>query len=114
MDQTFKKNSESRKPLREFYYIQMEKYARVAISEGIRIADEIHVTIESEIYRALNLHYNRNQQLEALISNTLVMFVRLCSHNSSLQAIKLYSCQMDQPVPEFFKSPNWMDQLADG
>lgn len=42
----------------------MEKYARVAISEGIRIADEIHVTIESEIYRALNLHYNRNQQLE--------------------------------------------------
>ncbi|KAA3678145.1 uncharacterized protein DEA37_0004024 [Paragonimus westermani] len=50
--------------LNEFYYIQMEKYARVAISEGVRSADEIHVTTDSEIYRSLNLHYNRNQQLE--------------------------------------------------
>ncbi|KAA3678146.1 uncharacterized protein DEA37_0004025 [Paragonimus westermani] len=22
--------------------------------------------------------------------------------------------RMDQPVPEFFKNPNWMEQLADG
>lgn len=42
----------------------MEKYARVAISEGIRSACDISVTAGSELYRALALHYNRNQQIE--------------------------------------------------
>lgn len=52
---------------REFYYIQMEKYARQSLSEGIKNADDISVTFESEIIRALNLHYNRNNHLEVLI-----------------------------------------------
>nr|CAH8875448.1 unnamed protein product [Trichobilharzia regenti] len=110
---------------REFYYIQMEKYARVAISEGIRTAEEIHVTTESEIYRALNLHYNRNQQLEVpdhfriVVEATLrEFFVALYTGKDSEQSWKkpIYKviARMDQPVPEFFKSPNWMDQLADG
>uniref|UniRef100_A0A3Q0KRG2 Prospero-like protein n=1 Tax=Schistosoma mansoni TaxID=6183 RepID=A0A3Q0KRG2_SCHMA len=110
---------------REFYYIQMEKYARVAISEGIRIADEIHVTIESEIYRALNLHYNRNQQLEVpdhfriVVEATLREFFNALytgkdSEQSWKKPIYKVIARMDQPVPEFFKSPNWMDQLADG
>ncbi|CAH8563821.1 unnamed protein product [Schistosoma turkestanicum] len=110
---------------REFYYIQMEKYARVAISEGIRMADEIHVTIESEIYRALNLHYNRNQQLEVpdhfriVVEATLREFFNALytgkdSEQSWKKPIYKVIARMDQPVPEFFKSPNWMDQLADG
>lgn len=49
---------------REFYYIQMEKYARQHLSEGLKNADDIVVTFESEIIRALNLHYNRNNHLE--------------------------------------------------
>ncbi|VDP27903.1 unnamed protein product [Schistosoma mattheei] len=103
----------------------MEKYARVAISEGIRIADEIHVTIESEIYRALNLHYNRNQQLEVpdhfriVVEATLREFFNALytgkdSEQSWKKPIYKVIARMDQPVPEFFKSPNWMDQLADG
>ena len=49
---------------REFYYIQMEKYARQAISEGIRNADEIRVSHDSELLRVLNLHYNRNNHID--------------------------------------------------
>ena len=44
----------------------MEKYARQHIAEGIRNAEELHVDIDSEIYRALNSHYNRNNQLEVI------------------------------------------------
>ena len=49
---------------REFYYIQMEKYARQAIAEGCKSIDDLVVTNESELYRVLNLHYNRNNQIE--------------------------------------------------
>ncbi len=49
---------------REFFYIQMEKYARQHLAEGIQHADELHVDMDSEIFRALNSHYNRNNQLE--------------------------------------------------
>ncbi|GAA52682.1 homeobox protein prospero [Clonorchis sinensis] len=110
---------------REFYYIQMEKFARVAISEGVRTADEIHVTTDSELYRALNLHYNRNQQLEVpdhfriVVEATLREFFNaLMTGKDTEQSWKkpIYKiiARMDQPVPEFFKNPNWMEQLADG
>ncbi|TGZ47970.1 hypothetical protein CRM22_010997 [Opisthorchis felineus] len=110
---------------REFYYIQMEKFARVAISEGVRTADEIHVTTDSELYRALNLHYNRNQQLEVpdhfriVVEATLREFFKaLMTGKDTEQSWKkpIYKiiARMDQPVPEFFKNPNWMEQLADG
>lgn len=42
----------------------MEKYARQAVSEGIKNAEDIHVSADSEIYRVLNLHYNRNNHIE--------------------------------------------------
>ena len=42
----------------------MEKYARQHLAEGIQHADELHVDMDSEIFRALNSHYNRNNQLE--------------------------------------------------
>ena len=57
---------------REFYYIQMEKYARQALSEGIKNSEDIHVSVDSELYRVLNLHYNRNNHIEVSIS-TLFM-----------------------------------------
>jgi hypothetical protein len=38
----------------------MEKFAKQAIAEGITDANEIFVTTESEIYKQLNQHYNRN------------------------------------------------------
>lgn len=42
----------------------MEKYARQAVTEGTKSADELHVSGDSEIYRVLNLHYNRNNHIE--------------------------------------------------
>jgi hypothetical protein len=42
----------------------MEKYARQAVSEGMKNIDDIHVSGDSEIYRVLNLHYNRNNHIE--------------------------------------------------
>lgn len=49
---------------REFYYIQMEKYARQAIAEGVKHAEDLVVSTDAELYRILNLHYNRNNQIE--------------------------------------------------
>jgi hypothetical protein len=40
--------------------MQMEKFAKQAIAEGLTNASEIKVTPESEIYKQLNQHYNRN------------------------------------------------------
>lgn len=42
----------------------MEKYARQAVSEGVKNSDDLHVLADSEIYRVLNLHYNRNNHIE--------------------------------------------------
>lgn len=42
----------------------MEKYARQALSEGIKNPEDIHVNMDSELYRVINLHYNRNNHIE--------------------------------------------------
>lgn len=49
---------------REFYYIQMEKYARQAVQEGVKTVEDLMVGNDSEIFRVLNLHYNRNNHIE--------------------------------------------------
>lgn len=52
---------------REFYYIQMEKYARQALAEGVKTAKDLLVTTDAELYRILVVHYNRNCQIEVNI-----------------------------------------------
>jgi prospero homeobox 1 len=49
---------------REFYYIQMEKYGRQLLADGLVNAEDIHITTDSELFRVLNLHYNRNNHIE--------------------------------------------------
>lgn len=49
---------------REFFYIQMEKYARQALAEGVKSVGDLVVTKDDELYRVLILHYNRNNQIE--------------------------------------------------
>merc|ERR1719245_947674 len=49
---------------REFYYIQMEKYARQCLSEGLKHPEDIQVNMDAELYRVINLHYNRNNHIE--------------------------------------------------
>ncbi|XP_053376320.1 prospero homeobox protein 1-like [Mercenaria mercenaria] len=109
---------------REFYYIQMEKYARQAIAEGCKHSDELTVTTESELYRVLNLHYNRNNQIEVpenfrlTVQATLREFFIAVAANKDTEPswkkpIYKVIARMDDSLPEYFKSPNWMDQLGD-
>lgn len=72
---------------REFYYIQMEKYARQAVSEGVKSADDLHVSGDSEIYRVLNLHYNRNNHIE------------VCRNQVRLSLIKLENKKNNKIIP---------------
>ncbi|XP_048107147.1 prospero homeobox protein 1-like isoform X2 [Alosa alosa] len=44
---------------REFYYIQMEKFARQAVAEGVGNTRDITMDRDSELFRALNTHYNK-------------------------------------------------------
>ncbi len=49
---------------REFFYIQIEKYARQYLAEGIRKVEDLVITTDSDLYRVLNLHYNRSNQID--------------------------------------------------
>ena len=42
----------------------MEKYARQCLSEGMKQPEDIQVNFDSEMYRVINLHYNRNNHIE--------------------------------------------------
>ena len=67
----------------------MEKYARQALSEGIKNAEDIHVSIDSELYRVLNLHYNRNNHIEVSLLNTVHSTLVYTFPSLSLSYIKL-------------------------
>lgn len=137
----------------------MEKYARQAISEGMKAAEDLHVAGDSELYRVLNLHYNRNNHIEVRIV-CIVRFIKLtlqyiidCSSSSTCpcgsrifiifqvppnfryvieqtlreffraiqggkdaeqswkKSIYKVISRLDDPVPEYFKSPNFLEQL---
>ncbi|XP_074654218.1 prospero homeobox protein 1-like [Tubulanus polymorphus] len=109
---------------REFYYIQMEKYARQAIAEGVKSAEDLIVTTDCELYRVLNLHYNRNNQIEvpdsfrSVVQSTLREFFRSIvagkdAEQSWKKSIYKVIARMDDPMPEFFKSANWMEQSGE-
>lgn len=51
----------------EFFYIQIEKYARQYLAEGVRKIEDLIITTDSDLYRVLNLHYNRSNQIEVRI-----------------------------------------------
>ena len=48
----------------EFFYIQIEKYARQYLAEGVRNIEDLLITTDSDLYRVLNLHYNRSNQID--------------------------------------------------
>jgi hypothetical protein len=50
----------------------MEKYARQHLAEGVQHANELHVDFDSEIFRTLNSHYNRNNQIEVCLHIIIV------------------------------------------
>ncbi|KAK7893486.1 hypothetical protein WMY93_022638 [Mugilogobius chulae] len=101
---------------REFYYIQMEKFARQAINEGVTSADELSVSRDAELFRALNMHYNKANDFEVPERFLEVAQVTLREFFNAIvagkdadpswkKAIYKVICKLDSEVPEVFKSP---------
>ncbi|KAM4633793.1 prospero homeobox protein 2-like [Polymixia lowei] len=100
---------------REFYYIQMEKYARHAIMEGLADVRDLSVGRESELFRALNMHYNKANDFQVpdrfleVAEITLREFYIAISMGkdgdpSWKKAIYKVICKMDSDVPDEFRS----------
>uniref|UniRef100_UPI003AAB73F9 prospero homeobox protein 2 n=1 Tax=Centroberyx gerrardi TaxID=166262 RepID=UPI003AAB73F9 len=100
---------------REFYYIQMEKFARQAIVDGISDVKEISVSRDSELFRALNMHYNKANDFQVpdrfleVAEITLHEFYNAIStakdsDPSWKKAIYKVICKLDSDVPEEFKT----------
>ncbi|VDP06641.1 unnamed protein product [Soboliphyme baturini] len=100
----------------------MEKYARQAIAEGVQSAEDVHVTCDSEVYKILNMHYNRNNHLQVPANFRRVVQATLREFFVSVQAgrdvepswkksIYKVIARMDDPIPDYFKSANFLAQL---
>ncbi|KAM3585225.1 uncharacterized protein V6R79_011047 [Siganus canaliculatus] len=107
---------------REFYYIQMEKFARQAINEGVTAAEELAVGRDAELFRALNMHYNKANDFEVPDRFLEVAQVTLREFFNAIvagkdadpswkKAIYKVICKLDSEVPEVFKSPNCLQEL---
>ncbi|XP_040888485.1 prospero homeobox protein 1a [Toxotes jaculatrix] len=107
---------------REFYYIQMEKFARQAINEGVTAAEELTVGRDAELFRALNMHYNKANDFEVPDRFLEVAQVTLREFFNAIvagkdadpswkKAIYKVICKLDSEVPEIFKSPNCLQEL---
>uniref|UniRef100_A0A665X365 Prospero homeobox protein 1-like n=1 Tax=Echeneis naucrates TaxID=173247 RepID=A0A665X365_ECHNA len=107
---------------REFYYIQMEKFARQAINEGVTAAEELSVGRDAELFRALNMHYNKANDFEVPDRFLEVAQVTLREFFNAIvagkdadpswkKAIYKVICKLDSEVPEVFKSPNCLQEL---
>ncbi|KAM4853126.1 prospero homeobox protein 2 [Thomomys bottae] len=107
---------------REFYYIQMEKSARQAISDGVTNPKMLVLLRDSELFRALNMHYNKGNDLEVpdcfleVASLTLQEFFRAVvagkdSDPSWKKPIYKIISKLDSNIPEIFKSPSYPQEL---
>uniref|UniRef100_UPI00398F0260 prospero homeobox protein 2 n=1 Tax=Pristiophorus japonicus TaxID=55135 RepID=UPI00398F0260 len=110
---------------REFYYIQMEKFARQAVNDGTTDANDLKVTRDSDLYRALNVHYNKANDFQIprkfleVAEVTLREFFNAVysgkdSDPSWKKSIYKVICKLDSEVPEAFSSMgNLQDILYD-
>ncbi|XP_034533897.1 prospero homeobox protein 1a [Notolabrus celidotus] len=107
---------------REFYYIQMEKFARQSINEGVTASEELSVSRDAELFRALNMHYNKANDFEVPERFLEVAQVTLREFFNAIvagkdadpswkKAIYKVICKLDSEVPEVFKSPNCLQEL---
>ncbi|XP_071789307.1 prospero homeobox protein 1-like isoform X2 [Asterias amurensis] len=107
---------------REFYYIQMEKFARQAMSDGVDKKEDLLVIRDMELFRTLNMHYNKSNEFQVPES---FMSVSTSTLREFFEAIKLgkdsepswkktiYKVigKMDEPLPDLFKSSNCLEEL---
>lgn len=109
---------------REFFYIQMERFARQAVKEALTLDGGAHghrehslrVDHSTELYRVLNMHYNKSNVYQVPSG-----FIRVCevalrefyaaiwtgrdSDPSWKKIIYKMVCKLDGPVPDAFLLP---------
>ncbi|KAM9390560.1 prospero homeobox protein 1-like [Salvelinus alpinus] len=100
----------------------MEKFARQAINDGVTGVEEMSVSRDCELYRALNMHYNKANDFEVperfleVAQITLREFFNAIVAGKDVdpswkKAIYKVICKLDSDVPEVFKSPNCLQEL---
>ncbi|XP_053717026.1 prospero homeobox 3 [Synchiropus splendidus] len=109
---------------REFFYIQMERFARQAVREALnrdgapRLArdSQLRVNRDSELYRILNMHYNKSNIYQVPDRFMEVAEVALREFYSAIwtgrdsdpcwkKGIYKIICKLDSPVPDTFRLP---------
>ncbi|XP_009317760.1 PREDICTED: prospero homeobox protein 2 [Pygoscelis adeliae] len=107
---------------REFYYIQVEKFARQALLEGVVDASTLRVSRDSELFRALNMHYNKGNDFEVPGRLLEVASLTLREFFSAVRAGKdadpswkkpIYKIisKLDSDIPEGFKAAGCSQEL---
>ncbi|NXV92522.1 PROX2 protein, partial [Calonectris borealis] len=107
---------------REFYYIQVEKFARQALLEGVVDAGSLQVSRDSELFRALNMHYNKGNDFEVPGQFLEVASLTLREFFSAVRAGKdadpswkkpIYKIisKLDSDIPEGFKAAGCSQEL---
>ena len=100
----------------------MEKYGRQLLAEGVVNADDIHIAADAELFRVLNLHYNRNNHIDVpaqfvqVVTQTMREFFKAIqagkdSEPSWKKAIYKIIARLDEQVPEYFRTPNFLEHL---
>ncbi|XP_010134102.1 PREDICTED: prospero homeobox protein 2 [Buceros rhinoceros silvestris] len=107
---------------REFYYIQVEKFARQALLEGVVDARTLWVSRDSELFHALNVHYNKGNDFEVPGQFLEVASLTLQEFFSALRAGKdadpswkkpIYKIisKLDSDIPEGFKATGCSQEM---
>ncbi|KAJ8281871.1 hypothetical protein COCON_G00043900 [Conger conger] len=112
---------------REFFYIQMERFARQAVREGIMGAGEVPLRLrrDSELYRILNLHYNKSNDYHVPDRFVEISELALREFFTAIQAgrdtdpcwkksIYKIICKLDSPVPDCFRLPGCPTDTSTG
>ncbi|XP_031707033.1 prospero homeobox 3 isoform X2 [Anarrhichthys ocellatus] len=109
---------------REFFYIQMERFARQAVREALtrdgasRLGRESQLRVgrDTELYRILNMHYNKSNVYQVPERFIEVSDVALREFHSAIwtgrdsdpcwkKGIYKIICKLDSPVPDAFRMP---------
>ncbi|XP_027688341.3 prospero homeobox protein 1 isoform X1 [Chelonia mydas] len=102
---------------REFFYIQMEKFSRQALSDGVLSVEMLTVTRDSELARVLNQHYNKANDYEIPSKFLEVSQITLREFFSAIsrgcdadpswkKSIYKVICKLECDIPDAFKSPH--------
>ncbi|XP_008288113.1 prospero homeobox protein 1-like [Stegastes partitus] len=109
---------------REFFYIQMERFARQAVREALtrdgapRLGRESQLRVgrDTELYRILNMHYNKSNIYQVPERFIEVSEVALREFYSAIwtgrdsdpcwkKGIYKIICKLDSPLPDAFRLP---------